>query len=92
MSDNVFRMVIAAAVGVTFLVFLVQAFLVMGIFRAVRKIQEKVEPLSDKGEKLIEKLTPVADTLGRTWTASGRRSGSSGPRPRRSGRYSIRRA
>ena len=64
MSDNVFRIVIAAGVGLTFLVFLVQAFVVMGISRTVRRLQEKVDPVADKGQELIARLTPVMDSAG----------------------------
>jgi uncharacterized protein YoxC len=64
MSDDIFRMVVTAAVGLTFLVFVVQAFLIMGILRTVRALQGKIEPLAEKGGALVAKLNPIADSAG----------------------------
>src|SRR5260370_1354838 len=61
MSDDIFRIVIAVAVGLTFIVFVVQAFVVLALYRSVRGIQGKVEPLPAKGQSLGELLHEGAE-------------------------------
>jgi len=62
MSEEAFRFVVAAGVGLAFLILLVQSFLVFALFGLVKKIQEEVEPLADKGERLLEKFRPLSES------------------------------
>jgi len=63
MTDDIFRIVVTVAVGLAALAFLIQAFCMLGLYRAVRKMQDKVDRVSGRGEKLIDKLEPIADTV-----------------------------
>jgi len=62
MSEDAFRWVITAGVGLTFLVLLVHSFLVFALFGLVRKIQDEVQPLAEKAARLLEKLRPVTES------------------------------
>ena len=62
MSENAFRWVITAGVGLTFLVLLVHSFLVFALFGLVRKIQDEVQPLAEKAARLLEKFRPVTES------------------------------
>ena len=64
MSDAIFRLVIAAAVVLACIAFVVQAAVAIAFYRSVRKIQEKVDSLSDTVEPLIGKMEPVIGKLG----------------------------
>jgi ABC-type transporter Mla subunit MlaD len=64
MSEDLFRIVITVAVALASLAFLVQAFVVIGLYRAARKMQEKVESLTGRAEPLIAKAGPVIDRIG----------------------------
>jgi ABC-type transporter Mla subunit MlaD len=71
MSDNTFRLVITAAVALNCIAFLVLAIVAMAFYRTVRKMQVKVEELSDdvvplmaQATPLIRKVGPVIDKMG----------------------------
>jgi ABC-type transporter Mla subunit MlaD len=77
MSEATFRIVVAAAVLVACLAFVVQAGIVFALFRLTRKMQDqsdefmqraapllaKVEPVLDKVGPVIEKIGPVLDSI-----------------------------
>lgn len=71
MSEETFRIVVAASVLLACLAFVVQAGIVMALYRVTRNMQEKsngliahAEPLLDKLEPLMAKMGPVIDRVG----------------------------
>jgi uncharacterized protein YoxC len=64
MPDNVFQIVIAAAVGLGCLAFLVQAGVSIALYRVARKIHTKVSPLVENSETLVAKAGPVVEQMG----------------------------
>ncbi len=64
MSEDVFRLVITAAVLLACIAFVVQAAVAIAFYKTVRKIQQKVDHLSDKVEPLIAKIEPVIEKVG----------------------------
>jgi hypothetical protein len=70
MSEETFRIVVAAAVLIACLAFVVQAGLVLALFRLTRKMQDhsdafigKAEPLLVKVEPVLEKIGPALDSI-----------------------------
>ena len=71
MSEETFRIVVAAAVLIACLAFVVQAGIVFALFRLTRRMQEKTagfmahtEPLLAKVEPVLDKVGPVIDRIG----------------------------
>src|SRR5580698_6237861 len=64
MSEEVFRLVITAAVLLACIAFVVQATVAIAFYKTVRKIQQKVDHLSDKVEPLMAKIEPVVEKAG----------------------------
>jgi phage-related protein len=71
MSEETFRIVVSAAVLIACLAFVVQAGIVLALYRLTRKIQDKsagfmerAEPVLVKVEPVIEKVGPVIERLG----------------------------
>lgn len=64
MSEETFRIVVAAGVLVSCLAFLVQAGILLGIFRLTRKIQGSTAGLADRVEPVLAKIEPVFDKVG----------------------------
>jgi ABC-type transporter Mla subunit MlaD len=64
MSEDVFRLVITAAVLLACIAFVVQAAVAIAFYKTVRKIQQKVDHLGDKVEPLIAKIEPVVEKVG----------------------------
>jgi len=64
MPEDLFRIVVAAAVGLACVAFLVQAIVVIAFYRTARKMQLKVDELAESVEPVIEKLGPVIDKVG----------------------------
>ena len=64
MSEDVFRLVITAAVLLACIAFVVQAGVVIAFYKTVRKVQQKVERLGDRIEPLIAKVEPVVEKVG----------------------------
>jgi hypothetical protein len=54
MSDDTFKWVIAAGVGMAALCFVVQAITTMILLRTMNTIKDKLEPLADKTEPILE--------------------------------------
>jgi methyl-accepting chemotaxis protein len=61
MSDDVFRWVIAAAVMVTCMAFLLQAGVVLSLYRIARQIQAKVAPLVDRTEPILNSTRQILE-------------------------------
>jgi uncharacterized protein YoxC len=64
MSEDVFRIVVTAAVALAAIAFIVQAAMTAGLYRAVRKMQERTDPLAGKLQAMVEKAAPVIEKLG----------------------------
>jgi methyl-accepting chemotaxis protein len=64
MSEEVFRLVITAAVLLACIAFVVQAAVAVAFYKSVRKIQQKVDRLGDSLEPLIGKIEPVIEKVG----------------------------
>lgn len=61
MSEETFRLVIAAGVMISTLCIVVMAAIAMGIYRAISAARIRVERVSDRVEPLIETVRQVAD-------------------------------
>ena len=71
MSDEIFRIVVAAAVGIASLAFLVQAAIVFAIYRLARKTQAEsaefitnAQPVIAKVGLTLDRVGPVIQTIG----------------------------
>jgi ABC-type transporter Mla subunit MlaD len=64
MSEEVFRLVITAAVALACIAFVVQAAVAIAFYRTVRKIQEKIDDLGDTVGPLAAKVEPVIERVG----------------------------
>jgi methyl-accepting chemotaxis protein len=64
MPDYVFRIVVTAAVALAAIAFIAQAVAMAGLYRVVRKMQERTDPLAGKIEALVEKAAPVVEKMG----------------------------
>jgi len=79
MPEDIFRIVITVAVLVACIAFLVQAGLMLGVYRTMRKVQAKVEPLVDRAEPVIGKIGPVIDKVGPVVDQAGIALGKAAP-------------
>lgn len=64
MPDELFRFVVAVAVVLACVAFLVQAFVTIAIYRIGRQLQQKLNPLIEKGEVAVAKAVPVIERVG----------------------------
>ena len=64
MSEETFRILVAAAVLIACLAFVVQAGIVFALFRLTRKMQDKSDGLMVRAEPLLAKVEPVLDKAG----------------------------
>jgi uncharacterized protein YoxC len=64
MSDDVFRLVITAAVLLASIAFVVQAGVVIAFYSTMRKMQVKVGHVGEKLEALADKIEPMVETTG----------------------------
>jgi methyl-accepting chemotaxis protein len=64
MTDEWFRIVVAIGVGLAALAFVVQAIIVIAFYSGARKIQRKIEALTDRADPVIQKLGPLIDKAG----------------------------
>jgi len=64
MTEDVFHIIIAVAVGLACIMFVVQAFVMIGLLRVVRKIEQRVEPLVNRAEPVLENLETLTAKLG----------------------------
>src|SRR5579862_2026302 len=62
MSEETFRWVITAGVAASWLAITVGAFAMVGLYRASKKTQEKVEQLILKVEPILQKAGPMIDS------------------------------
>lgn len=64
MPDDLFRLVVAIGVILACIAFLVQAFMVIALYRVGRQVQQRLAPLIDKGEDAVAKAVPMIDRVG----------------------------
>ena len=64
MPEDVFRIIVTAAVALAAIAFIVQAAIMAGLYRAVRKMQERTDPLAEKLQAMVEKASPVIEKIG----------------------------
>jgi methyl-accepting chemotaxis protein len=64
MTEEVFRIIIAVAVGLACIMVVVQAFVMIGLLRVVRKIEQRVEPLANRAGPVLENLGALTARLG----------------------------
>jgi hypothetical protein len=63
MSDDLFRIVITVAVLLACVAFLVQAVVAIALYRVIRKTQDKISPLVEKGEIAVAKAAPMFEKM-----------------------------
>jgi methyl-accepting chemotaxis protein len=63
-TEDTFRIVVAAAVALGCIAFVVQACAMFALYRIGRRMQQRVGPLADRAEPVIEKLGPMIDKIG----------------------------
>jgi ABC-type transporter Mla subunit MlaD len=61
MTEDVFRIVVSAGVGVAALAFVVQACVVIAFYRGTKKTQQRLMAFAEKAEPLVAKIEPVLD-------------------------------
>jgi methyl-accepting chemotaxis protein len=64
MSEDAFRIVVTAAVWLAAIVFVVQAVVVVMLYKVIRKTQESVTPLMARAETAIGKAQPAIERIG----------------------------
>jgi len=64
MTEDVFRIVVTAAVVVASLAFVVQAGIMLALFRVTRKAQENAERFTAKAEPVLASVGPVLEKAG----------------------------
>jgi methyl-accepting chemotaxis protein len=63
-TEDTFRIVVVAAVGLASIAFVVQAVAMLALYRVARRMQEKVGPLADRAEPALWKLGPMMEKIG----------------------------
>jgi len=63
MPEDVFRIVVAAAAAVAAIAFVAQAAMLAALYRAVRQMQGKAEPLAERVGPVIDQLGPVIEKI-----------------------------
>ncbi len=64
MDENVFRIVVTAAVALASLAFVVQAGVVVALYKATRKTQDNADRLIGELEPVISKVEPTLERIG----------------------------
>jgi len=64
MTDQVFRIIIAVAVGLACIMVVVQALVMIGVFRVVRRMERRLEPLVGRSEPVIENVEGLTARIG----------------------------
>jgi len=71
MSDEIFRIVVAAGVLVICIAFAVQALVAVAFQRTARKMQQKIDVLADRIGPVVSKAGPVMEKLGPVIDSAG---------------------
>jgi hypothetical protein len=64
MTDELFRWVVAAGVGLACLAMVVQAIVLLMFYRSVRKIEAQAAPLIDRVDPVLRRAEPMMDRVG----------------------------
>jgi len=64
MSEDTFRIVVTVAVLIASLAFVVQAGIVLALYRMTRKIQDKTAGFVERAEPVLAKVEPIFDKVG----------------------------
>ncbi len=64
MTDEWFRIAVAAGVGLAALAFVVQAIVAIALYRSSRKTQRKLESLAGRADPVIQKIVPLMEKIG----------------------------
>lgn len=72
MDENIFRIVVTVAVLLACLAFVVQAGIMLALYRVARKTQESAERFTAKVEPMIGTASPVVEQAGRTLALTGK--------------------
>jgi phage-related minor tail protein len=64
MPEDVFRIMVTAAVALAAIAFIAQAVATAGLYRVARKMQERTDPLAEKLQAMAEKAAPVIEKMG----------------------------
>lgn len=79
MTEDIFRIVVAAAVGLACIMFVVQAVVAIALYRVVREMQRRTGALMDQAAPVIGMLGPVIDRIGPVIDQAGPVIGKLGP-------------
>ena len=63
MTDELFRWVVAAGVGLACLAMVVQAIVLLMFYRSIRRLQEQAAPLIDRVDPVLRKAEPMMDRV-----------------------------
>jgi len=61
MSEDTFRWVITAGVGLSWLMMVIMAGAMFGVYRASKRLEEKVTPLLEKAGAVVDKAKSIVD-------------------------------
>lgn len=61
MSEDLFRWIVAAAVVISAAAFLLEAFLVLGLYRSFKEIQKRVAGLTSRAEPILDSARSLVD-------------------------------
>jgi methyl-accepting chemotaxis protein len=64
LTDQVFRIIIAVAVGLACIMVVVQAFVMIGLLKVVRRMEQRFEPLAHRAGPVIENLGAITARIG----------------------------
>lgn len=64
MPEDAFRIVITAAVVLACIAFVVQAGVVIALYRLANKVQKKISPAVDRVDTLVKQATPIVNKAG----------------------------
>ena len=63
MTDDIFRIAIVVGVGLACVAFMVQAIVVVALFRRVGKLQARTEPLLERARPILDRIEPLVERI-----------------------------
>jgi uncharacterized protein YoxC len=64
MTEEVFRIIIAVGVGLACIMFVVQAFVMLGLLKTVKKVEQRVEGITKTAEPVIADVNVILKKIG----------------------------
>jgi uncharacterized protein YoxC len=64
MTEEVFRIIVAVGVGLACIMFVVQAFVMLGLLKIVKKVEQRVEGITKAAEPIIADVNVVLKKVG----------------------------